>query len=116
MIRRPPRSTLFPYTTLFRSGRLRLGHLLLGLGITAKLYPAVLVPLGVAFVWKRAGRREALICLALVVAVTAAVFTPFVILSPGGVWQSLSVQLSRPLQVESLGAALLLAAHHVFGT
>src|SRR5207249_9369298 len=24
MIRRPPRSTLFPYTTLFRSGRLRL--------------------------------------------------------------------------------------------
>src|SRR6266498_4469044 len=25
MIRRPPRSTLFPYTTLFRSGRLRLG-------------------------------------------------------------------------------------------
>src|SRR5207342_3864232 len=25
MIRRPPRSTLFPYTTLFRSGRLRQG-------------------------------------------------------------------------------------------
>src|SRR3712207_8901016 len=25
MIRRPPRSTLFPYTTLFRSGRARLG-------------------------------------------------------------------------------------------
>src|SRR6202167_3253086 len=24
MIRRPPRSTLFPYTTLFRSGRMRL--------------------------------------------------------------------------------------------
>ena len=98
------------------SGRLRLGHVLLGLGITAKLYPAVFVPLGVAFVWKRAGRREALTCLALVVAVIAAVFTPFVVLSPGGVWQSLSVQLSRPLQVESLGAALLLAAHHVFGT
>src|SRR5260221_3742143 len=27
MIRRPPRSTLFPYTTLFRSPVLRLGHL-----------------------------------------------------------------------------------------
>src|SRR5258708_27624615 len=25
MIRRPPRSTLFPYTTLFRSGRVRQG-------------------------------------------------------------------------------------------
>src|SRR3712207_8580247 len=29
MIRRPPRSTLFPYTTLFRSEVLRLGHKLL---------------------------------------------------------------------------------------
>src|SRR3712207_6991913 len=27
MIRRPPRSTLFPYTTLFRSGLQRAGHL-----------------------------------------------------------------------------------------
>src|SRR2546430_13324775 len=26
MIRRPPRSTLFPYTTLFRSGASRRGH------------------------------------------------------------------------------------------
>jgi Glycosyltransferase family 87 len=97
------------------SGRLRLGHALLGLGVTAKLYPAVLVPLGVAFVWKRAGRREALVCLGLALAVIATVFAPFVILSPGGVWQSLSVQLSRPLQVESLGSALLLVGHHVFG-
>jgi hypothetical protein len=97
------------------SGRLRLGHALLGLGITAKLYPAVFVPLAVAFVWKRAGRREALTCLALALGVVAAVFAPFVILSPDGVWQSLSVQLTRPLQVESLGSALLLVAHHVFG-
>src|SRR2546426_6974558 len=28
MIRRPPRSTLFPYTTLFRSGRRRSGRAL----------------------------------------------------------------------------------------
>ena len=97
------------------SGRLRLGHALLGLGVAAKLYPAVFVPLGVAFVWKRAGRREALTCLALGLGVVAAVFAPFVILSPGGVWQSLSVQLTRPLQVESLGSALLLVGHHVFG-
>src|SRR5437667_5666330 len=30
MIRRPPRSTLFPYTTLFRSDRDRLNHGLIG--------------------------------------------------------------------------------------
>jgi hypothetical protein len=97
------------------SGRLRPGHALLGLGITAKLYPAVLLPLAVAFAWKRAGRREGLVCLGIVAGVAGAIFLPFVVLSPGGVWHSISVQLSRPLQVESLGSALLLVAHHVFG-
>jgi hypothetical protein len=45
----------------------------------------------------------------------ALIFLPFVVLAPGGVWHSVSVQLGRPLQVESLGAAVLLVAHHVFG-
>src|SRR3989454_5574998 len=33
MIRRPPRSTLFPYTTLFRSGLLQLFHHAIGTGV-----------------------------------------------------------------------------------
>src|SRR2546430_15585673 len=33
MIRRPPRSTLFPYTTLFRSGSVHPGELLLAPGL-----------------------------------------------------------------------------------
>ena len=33
--------------------------------------------------------------------------------SPGGFAHAFGVQLGRPLQLESLGAALLLAAHHV---
>jgi hypothetical protein len=97
------------------SGLPRLGHGLLGLGVAAKLYPAVLVPLALAFVWKRAGRREAFVCAGILAAVVAAFFVPFAILAPGGVWHSISVQLSRPLQIESLGSALLLAAHHTFG-
>src|SRR5258705_10191167 len=32
MIRRPPRSTLFPYTTLFRSDGVRTGHVFTGKG------------------------------------------------------------------------------------
>jgi len=97
------------------AGRLRVGHAVLGLGAAAKLYPGVLIPLALAYAWKRAGRREALVCLALAVGVPLLIFLPFVILSPGGVWHSFSVQLTRPLQVESIGAALLLAAHHAFG-
>jgi hypothetical protein len=96
-------------------GRFRIGHALLGIGAAAKLYPVLLVPLAVAYAWKRRGRREAFVALGLTAGVFAAIFVPFVILAPGGVWHSVSVQLGRPLQVESLGAALLLAAHHVFG-
>jgi hypothetical protein len=97
------------------SGRLRTGHALLGLAAVVKLFPAVLLPLGLVFAWKRAGRREALVCLGLAAGVVAVVVLPFAVLAPHGLWHSLTVQLSRPLQVESLGSAILLALHHVFG-
>src|SRR5207302_3226982 len=85
------------------SGRWRLGSVLVGFAVAVKLYPAVLVPLVVASAWRREGRRAGLVALALVVGVAALVFLPFVVLSPGGVWESVSGQLRRPLQLESLG-------------
>jgi hypothetical protein len=97
------------------SGRERLGHGALGVAVAAKLYPAVLVPLAVAYVWKREGRREAMRCGAILAGATAIVVLPFLLLSPGGVWDSFTRQASRPLQLESLGSAFLLAAHHRFG-
>jgi hypothetical protein len=97
------------------SGRLRLGHLALGAAVAAKLYPLVLAPIIVAYVWRREGRREALVCGGVLLAVLAVVFVPFLVLAPHGVWESFWNQASRPLQIESLGAALLLAGHHVFG-
>src|SRR2546430_8065878 len=50
MIRRPPRSTLFPYTTLFRSGALRrLPSIAIGPRASAASFePAVAVDAGVA--------------------------------------------------------------------
>jgi hypothetical protein len=98
------------------SGWWRLGSAVLGVAVAVKLYPAVLAPLVVVGAWRREGRRAGLVALALVVGVAALVFLPFVILSPGGVWDSVSGQLRRPLQLESLGSAVLLAAHHAFGT
>jgi Glycosyltransferase family 87 len=97
------------------SGRERLGLGVLGVGVAAKLWPALLLPPALAFVWRRRGRREALICAAIFLAVLAALFGPFLVLAPDGVWSSLTRQADRPLQIESLGAALLIAAHHLFG-
>jgi hypothetical protein len=96
-------------------GRWRLGSALIGLGIAIKLYPAVLLPLAVVCAWRRGGRRAALVSLAWTAGVAAVVFLPFVIVAPGGIWDSLSGQLSRPLQIESVGSALLLGVHQAFG-
>jgi hypothetical protein len=100
---------------LLLSDRLRLGCVTLGLAVAVKLFPAVLAPLAVAYVWRRAGRREAIVCLAFLVGAVGIVFAPFVAVAPAGVWHSLTGQLTRPLQIESIGSALLLAAHHAWG-
>jgi hypothetical protein len=100
---------------LLVGGRLRIGLGALGLAVAAKLYPAVLAPLAVAHVWRTRGRREALVAAGVFLAVVAAIVAPFAVISPGGVWDAFSQQAGRPLQIESLGAGLLLAAHQAFG-
>lgn len=97
------------------AGRDRLGLGVLGLATAAKLYPAVLLPLAVAWAWRRRGRGEALRATAVFVAVLLVCFVPFLVLGPHGVLDSLHRQLRRPLQIESLGAGFLLAAHQAFG-
>src|SRR3712207_7044468 len=59
MIRRPPRSTLFPYTTLFRSSRwrrlTRTQVTWIGIGVAAVLFAAIVVFGGYYFEWKWTG-------------------------------------------------------------
>jgi glycosyl transferase family 87 len=100
---------------LLLAGRFRFALGVLGLAATAKIYPAVLAPIALAHVWRTRGRREALVCGVLFAGVLVAIFLPFALVSPGGVWDSVWGQAGRPLQIESLGAGLLLAAHRVFG-
>jgi uncharacterized membrane protein len=95
--------------------RERLGFAALGLGVAAKAFPAVAIPPALVYVWRTRGRREALVCLGAAVAVSLAVIVPFLALAPHGVWESIVRQSTRPLQIESLGSALLLAGHHAWG-
>jgi 8-oxo-dGTP pyrophosphatase MutT (NUDIX family) len=97
------------------AGRDRLAFGALGLGIAVKVYPVVLLPLFAARVWRRHGRRHALVATGVLAAVVAACVVPFALLGPDGIWASVVRQVTRPLQIESLGAAVLVAAHHVFG-
>jgi hypothetical protein len=99
----------------FVHGRHRVGFGVLGAAVAVKLYPAVLVPVAAAYIWRQRGRREAIVCLGVAAAVVVLVFLPFLVVAPDGVAHSIGRQLSRPLQIESLGSALYLAAHHLFG-
>jgi Glycosyltransferase family 87 len=85
------------------AGRDAIGWAFLGAAVAAKLWPLVVVPPALVWSVRRGHRRAA----AAGLAVTAVAFVPFALLSPHGMWHSFSSQASRPLQVESLGAAFL---------
>jgi hypothetical protein len=89
---------------------------LVGLGFAAKIWPGVLLPLVAVFLWRRCGRGGAVRAVAAFVAVAAVCFLPFAVLAGNGLEASLRFQLDRPLQVESLGAAVLMAARHMGST
>jgi hypothetical protein len=92
------------------AGRPRLGFGVLGLAVAAKLYPLVVLPLALLHVARARGRREARIGLGVFAAVVALVVGPFAVLGWDGLVESVTRQTGRPLQLESLGASLLVAA------
>jgi hypothetical protein len=92
------------------SGRPRLGLAVLGIAVAAKIYPLVLLPPLLVYLARRRGRREAGIALGAFAAALAVVVVPFALIAPEGLVDSVERQLGRPLQIESLGASLLLAA------
>jgi uncharacterized membrane protein len=95
---------------LLLTGSAVLALALLGLAFAAKVYPIVLVPPALVFVWRTAGRERALRATAAFAGVAALVVVPFLVLAPHGLAESFRAQAARALQVESLGAALLAAA------
>jgi len=86
------------------------GFALLGLAFAAKVYPVVLLPPALAYVWRTAGQRAAMRSLAAFAGVAAAVIVPFLALAPHGLAESFRAQAGRSLQVESLGGSALAVA------
>jgi Glycosyltransferase family 87 len=95
--------------------RYRVGALFLGLAILAKVYPVVLVPLLAAYVWRNAGRREAVLFVGITAGVIALVFAPFLLYDGTGFIGALAKAFDRSLQVEALGAAVLFVVHGLNG-
>jgi uncharacterized membrane protein len=90
------------------SGRDAIGWGLLGAAVAAKLWPLVVVPPALLWSVRRGHGRSAFAGLGVAVVI----FVPFTVIAPHGVWHTMSSQGSRPLQVESLGAAFLTTFGH----
>jgi uncharacterized membrane protein len=86
---------------------------LLGVAFAAKVYPVVLVPPALVYVWRTAGRRRALHSLGAFLSLAAMVIVPFLALAPHGLVESFRAQAGRALQVESLGGSVLGVADRV---
>lgn len=89
-------------------GHDRLGWILLAVAAAAKIWPLVLVPLLLISAHRRGRMKDALAG----AAAFAVCVVPFVIVSAHGFWNTISGQLSRPLQIESLGGAAVMALGH----
>jgi hypothetical protein len=105
------------------SGRSRWAFGLLGLAVVSKVYAIALLPVAAVHVFRRDGRRELLAALGVLIAVGVLVTLPFAVVGFGGLGYSFYIQATRHLQVESLGAQILVAldrlglyhAHSIIG-
>lgn len=97
-----PAALLVAGLAAFVAARPRLAGAALGLGAAAKVFPAVALLVRL--------RREVVAAFAVAGAV---VVLPFLALGPGGLRFTALQQLERPLQVETLGASLLLVAGRI---
>jgi uncharacterized membrane protein len=80
---------------------------LLGLAFAAKVYPLVLLPPALIYVWRTSGRSHAVRASAAFTGVAALVVLPFLAVAPHGLLESFRAQAARALQDESLGASFL---------
>jgi Glycosyltransferase family 87 len=97
------------------SGRGMLACALFAAGAVAKVFPLVLAPLALVELWRRGRWRAATGGVVAGLVVLAAGFGPFLVLAPHGLTWAVHRQVSRPMQVESLGSAVLVAAHELAG-
>jgi hypothetical protein len=105
----PAALVLFALVALLR-GRRAVGLATLGVGAAAKLYPLALVPLAIL---ARRGRAHVRRDLAVVAAAVFVLVVPFAIVAPRSLGHVGRLLVQRPLQIESLGASILLAAHRL---
>jgi hypothetical protein len=104
-------STLLSQRALVAAGTL-------ALDFAAKVFAVTLAPVVAIRIWRTNGTRRLRDAVVSFAAVSVFIFSPFLVVAFGGLGNSYYTQLKRALQIESIGASLLLVAdqlgiHHV---
>jgi hypothetical protein len=109
--------TLFAVAALaaLLAGRGVLSCALAAAGAVAKVFPAVLIPLALFELWRRARWRGVAAGLGAALAVVVVTVAPFAVVGPHGISWALRYEARRPLQVESVAATVFAAAHELAG-
>jgi hypothetical protein len=89
-----------------------LGWALLGASFAAKLFAVVLVPLAIVWTLRRRGPRTLATAIAVWIAVVVVVCLPFAILAPHELRTTVTGQVTRPLQIETLAGSYLMTFEH----
>lgn len=84
-------------------------------GAAVKVFPIVLIPFALFELWRHGRWRSVGKGVAAAVAVLAAALGPFLVVAPHGLAWALHRQLSRPLEIESVGSSFFTAAHELAG-
>ena len=93
--------------------RPRIAFALLAVATVAKIYPLAVLPVAAIHVFRRRGRAELVRSIAVFGVVGLVLVVPFAVYGFGGLGYSFYIQATRHLQVESLGAQVLVAAGHL---
>jgi uncharacterized membrane protein len=95
---------------LLLAGNVLVAFAVLGVAFAAKVYPVVLLPPALVFVWRTRGRERVTRALAAFAGAAAILVVPFLVLAPHGLAESFRAQAGRGLQEESLGGSALAVA------
>lgn len=91
------------------AGRVEAGFALAGVGALTKAFPLLVALLALAWLLGRGDRRAALRGTAALAATAGVLAGAWVALSPEGAWDAIAYHVERPVQVESVPAAILYA-------
>jgi len=95
--------------------RMTTAWVILGIAVLVKLVPLAFIPVLVIVHARRHGSRSAGRGALAGLAVVLVLAVPLAITAPSGLWDSISYHLDRPLQIESTGAAYLMAMRLLAG-